>query len=408
MKLMPYPVYKNSEIEWLGNLPVHWGLSRIKWIFEIKKRIVGELGFDVLSITQNGLKIKDTESGEGQLSMDYSKYQLVNVNDFAMNHMDLLTGYVDISIYKGVTSPDYRVFSFRDSNKACKQYFLYLFQMGYKSRLFFPFGQGSSQIGRWRLPTDEFNNFIFPIPELVEQNSIATYLDRETEKIAKLIEEQILMKDLLTEKITTMVMSSIVLPGIKQIRLENTSTLVSRAVIQTEGQLYTPIGLFNRGRGLFHKEARHMAEMGDSDFYWIEEGDLIISGQFAWEGAVALASSADNGCVVSHRYPVMRGKPGVALTEYLLALFSTRFGDFLLNENSRGAAGRNRPLNIKSLLKEKIPVVDIKVQKKIAELVHSRSKLFTEITKQIDLLKEHRTALILAAVTGKIDVREAA
>ncbi len=58
-------------------------------------------------------KIKDIDSGEGQLSMDYSKYQRVFPGEFAMNHMDLLTGFVDISIYNGVTSPDYRVFQYK-------------------------------------------------------------------------------------------------------------------------------------------------------------------------------------------------------------------------------------------------------------------------------------------------------
>jgi type I restriction enzyme S subunit len=102
--------YKDSGVQWLGDVPSHWATKRLRRLFAIKKRIVGTLGFDVLSITQQGLKIKDTESNDGQISLDYSKYQLVEPGDFAMNHMDLLTGYVDISRTCGVTSPDYRVF----------------------------------------------------------------------------------------------------------------------------------------------------------------------------------------------------------------------------------------------------------------------------------------------------------
>jgi type I restriction enzyme S subunit len=149
-----------------------------------------------------------------------------------------------------------------------------------------------------------------------------------------------------------------------------------------------------------------MDDMGESDFFWIEEGDLIISGQFAWEGAVAMAGKAETGCVVSHRYPVIRGIPGVALTEYLFGLLCTNHGDFLLNENSRGAAGRNRPLNIRSLLKERIPVPSMQIQETVARAIHSRAVLFHEISNAIDLLQERRTALISAAVTGQIDVRQ--
>ena len=105
---------KESGVEWIGEIPEGWKVRRLKYIFKILKRISGELGHNVLSITQTGIKIKDTESGEGQLSMDYSKYQYVFRGDFAMNHMDLLTGYVDISKYDGVISPDYRVFNLID------------------------------------------------------------------------------------------------------------------------------------------------------------------------------------------------------------------------------------------------------------------------------------------------------
>ena len=97
MKFKTYPSYKGSGVEWLGEVPEDWGIKKIKYLFEIRKRIAGKEGYPVLSITQRGIKVKDTISGEGQLAMDYSKYQFVEIGDFAMNHMDLLTGYVDLS-----------------------------------------------------------------------------------------------------------------------------------------------------------------------------------------------------------------------------------------------------------------------------------------------------------------------
>lgn len=187
--LNPDVPMKNSGVEWLGEVPEHWSVIRVRWLCEIRKRIVGELGFNVLSITQKGIKIKDTESNEGQLSMDYSKYQLVEVGDFAMNHMDLLTGYVDVSNVVGVTSPDYRVFSIRDRKVSNEKYLLYLFQNGYTNKIFFPFGQGSSHFGRWRLPTNQFNDFKFPLPKIEEQTAIANFLDQETTKIDALVTE---------------------------------------------------------------------------------------------------------------------------------------------------------------------------------------------------------------------------
>jgi type I restriction enzyme S subunit len=147
---------KNVGVSWMGNIPEHWVIKRVKHLFEIRKRIAGKERYQVLSITQQGIKIKDTESGEGQLAMDYSKYQFVKVGDFAMNHMDLLTGYVDLSSEFGVTSPDYRVFTLTDKNSV-DRYYLYLMQMGYKLKIFFALGQGVANVGRWRLQTEVFS-----------------------------------------------------------------------------------------------------------------------------------------------------------------------------------------------------------------------------------------------------------
>ena len=143
MSFPPYDSYQPSGADWLGEIPKHWSAARVKTLFEVQKRIAGELGHDVLSVTQQGLKVRDTDSNDGQLSMDYSKYQLVEPDDFVMNHMDLLTGYVDLSRFHGVTSPDYRVFTARKKTLSLR-FFLYLFQNGYQRRIFYAFGQGAS------------------------------------------------------------------------------------------------------------------------------------------------------------------------------------------------------------------------------------------------------------------------
>ena len=190
MSFPAYPDYKDSDVPWLGLVPKHWTIGRIKDLFEIRKRIAGELGHDVLSITQSGLRVKDVESNHGQQAMDYSKYQFVHPGDFAMNHMDLLTGWIDIASQSGVTSPDYRVFAPRDPSASNDRFYLSVFQMAYTARQFYPFGQGSSQLGRWRLPTDGFNNFPIPVPPREEQEEIRAFLDRETAKIDALVSEQ--------------------------------------------------------------------------------------------------------------------------------------------------------------------------------------------------------------------------
>ena len=164
-----------------------------------------------------------------------------------------------------------------------------------------------------------------------------------------------------------------------------------------------PLGLYNRGRGFFQKPETEYANLGESSFFFVRKGDLVFSGQFAWEGAVGLVSEMEHDCVVSHRYPVYIGAEGI-LSEYLFAYFRSHHGQFLMDNCSRGAAGRNRPLNTRILEKEKIPVPDMQLQKQVATFIEFERCLKNKISPSIDCLKEYRSALITSAVTGQIDI----
>src|SRR5690606_31322254 len=120
---------KVSDIEWIGKVPKSWSITKINQLFSIKKEIANKTGYDVLSVTQRGLRVKDITINEGQMAADYSKYQIVQPNDFVMNHMDLLTGWVDIAVQEGVTSPDYRVFYNKQKEFAYNSFYLYIFQI---------------------------------------------------------------------------------------------------------------------------------------------------------------------------------------------------------------------------------------------------------------------------------------
>lgn len=176
----------NSDV-WT-NIPQNWSLVDIKYLFEIVKRIAGKEGYDILSVTQKGLKIKDISNNEGQIANDYSGYQFVYPTDYVMNHMDLLTGWVDCSSQFGVTSPDYRVFRLKDKRKNSLEYYKYVMQCCYMCRIFYSLGQGVSTLGRWRLQTSSFMNFQVPVPPLKDQIDIATYLDYICGEIDGLIE----------------------------------------------------------------------------------------------------------------------------------------------------------------------------------------------------------------------------
>lgn len=188
--LNPNVEMKDSGVEWIGKIPEDWESMKNKYVFSIKKDIAGEEGHTVLSITQRGIVPKDIESNEGQIAASYANYQIVNIGDFAMNHMDLLTGWVDISKYEGVTSPDYRVFKINDDSKHFAPYYLYVMQLCYFNRIFYGLGAGVSGFGRWRLQAPEFKKFKVPVPPIDEQKEIAHYLDDKCLKISDAISRQ--------------------------------------------------------------------------------------------------------------------------------------------------------------------------------------------------------------------------
>ena len=199
-------------------------------------------------------------------------------------------------------------------------------------------------ITRFGLSVGGIKNITIRWPSLDIQKSIADFLDRRTASIDRLIAKKQRFVDLASRRVDGLVDRAISDQLASWIRFEHAVRRVYRPVVLSDHDALVRLGLYNRGRGVFKKPAADEEGMGDSDFFFVKTGDLILSGQFAWEGAVALATKIEDGCVVSHRYPIYRGKDGVS-TAYLLGLLRSNLGNFILNESSQGSAGRNRPLN---------------------------------------------------------------
>ena len=205
--------YVKTSMDWACEIPAEWSISRIRNHFEILKRIAGAEGYDVFSVTQQGLKVRDINVYEGQLAANYSGYQFVYPGEFAMNHMDLLTGGVGIADHLGVTSPDYRVFRIFDEAHCYAPYYLKVFQICYRRHAFYRFGRGAANVGRWRLPADAFKNFEIPLPPYEEQIKIVQAIGDEEQKTKAAIEclkKQIdLLNDLKTRIISDTVTGKI-------------------------------------------------------------------------------------------------------------------------------------------------------------------------------------------------------
>ena len=407
MSKQAYPKYKPSGVEWLGQIPRHWQIYRAKVLFrQIDERsTTGEE--ELLTVSHiTGVTRRSEKNVNMFMADSLEGYKKCESGDLVINTMWAWMGAMGISPEAGIVSPSYNVYRSRDSK--CEVLFYdYLFRTGSFVAEVICHSKGVWS-SRLRLYPEEFFEIRVPCPPPEEQRAIVRFLNRETKRIDTLIEKKQRQIEFLQEKRAALVHEAIQVAGTRNIRLGNVADQVYRAIDNRDEKMYVPIGLYNWGRGIFHKEPTLGSELGDSDFFWIKSGDLVLSGQFAWEGAVALAGEEDAGCVASHRYPVLREKPEFLDTAYLWAFFTTKMGDFLLNEHSRGAAGRNRPLNTGSLMKEKIPVPPMYAQLRVSRHVYFEKQFNETVAKSLRLLAEYRTALISVVVTGKIDVREEA
>ncbi len=181
---------------WIDIGEEKWQYFAFKKIFEFRKEKPKSTNPTVLSLTQNGIKIRDISTNEGQLAADYSESSLVLEGDFVLNPMDLRSGSVSISEYEGVTSNAYFIFKIREEMQLLvnPKFLEFYLQANYKNDGFYSHGNGIGRPegsgGRWTLGRETLEGYPVPIPSIDDQNRIVANL----EKSIKGIDASIIMK----------------------------------------------------------------------------------------------------------------------------------------------------------------------------------------------------------------------
>ena len=429
MSYAKYESYKDSGVDWLGEIPSTWTTRKLKHIVKIHKRIIGHEGIDVLSITQRGIVVKDITSGAGQLAMDYSKYQIVEIGDFAMNHMDLLTGYVDISKFEGVVSPDYRVFK-NESKEINDDYLLKIFQIGYNQKIFYKYGQGVSMLGRWRLPAENFNLFSVPIPSTEEQTKIIEFLDQKTAQI----DQAIALKQQQIEKLNEykqIVIQNAVTKGLNPNAPMKNSGVDWIGDIPEHWDVKKNTHLFNKIGSGTTPTSSDLSYYDSGDINWLQTGDLnndyiVATSRKINQKAMSKFSSLklyDENSLVIAMYGATIGKVGLlkiksttnqaccvlgnsdkVFMKYIFYVMQFAKNHLISNSYGGGQPNINQDM-IKNL---RIPYPNLQEQEKIANYLDDLNEKIYKTSKgyqtQIDRLKEYKNILINQAVTGKIKI----
>lgn len=165
---------------------------------------------------------------------------------------------------------------------------------------------------------------------------------------------------------------------------------------------YDEIGVRSFGRGIFHKERVSGASLGDKRVFRIEPGDLVISNVFAWEGAIALASSADLGRIGSHRFMTFVPLDHRLDASWARWFFLSEPGLELIGQASPGSAGRNRTLAIDRFEALEIPLPPIDEQRRMSDHLDQLATVEQRVRDRFSRASEIVNALLssLASTEG--------
>lgn len=203
-----YEHYKNSGIEWLGEIPEHWEVKPFCAIFKIKS-VTNHINYELLSVYLDRGVIKFNEAIEKRTnvtSTDLSKYQLVEVGDFVLNNQQAWRGSVGVSSHKGIISPAYIVLC--SDNILNKNYANYLFRDRSMVVNYLISSKGVGTIQR-NLYWAELKRKMTILPPLAEQTAIANFLDTKCEQIDRAVAQKERVIELLNERRQTVIQRAV-------------------------------------------------------------------------------------------------------------------------------------------------------------------------------------------------------
>lgn len=238
---------------------------------------------------------------------------------------------------------------------------------------------------RRRLQPEVFLAHRVPLPNLSEQHRIARHLDQvgySSARIGRSSRRHLIAKRALTER----TISSVEAAGIP---IREILELQRRAVDVRTDATYQEIGVRSFGNGLFIKPSVTGVEIGSKRVFCIENGDLVVSNVFGWEGAVAVANPDHDGKIGSHRFMTWTPRSPDIDVRYLRYYLLSEQGLMDLRTASPGSAGRNKTLSIKNFEAIRVPLPGPALQDRIvahldklssiSELVQSRQEIATAI-----------------------------
>ena len=398
---------KDSGVEWLGKIPNHWMIRRIKNLFELRNEKNYEALEDVNLIslyTDKGVvQHSDLTETTGNKAVTAEGYKIVKEDDIVVNIILCWMGAVGRSAYNGVTSPAYDVYKpLHDTNS---KYYHYLFRTSQFNGECYRYGRGI-MLMRWRTYSTEFRAISVPLPPEDEQKRIVNFLDKKIDDVDRLIgnvQKQIeklkaYKQSLITEVVTkgidpTVPMKDSGVEWIGEIPEHwNIERLKFNVSINAEKQSSLDLPYI----ALEHIEGFSGKRIKTDNVYEVDGAIVAHSGEILFgklRPYLAKVYKVEEETYVSSEFAVFSAE---TIDNQYLKWYMLSYG-FLDTVNASTYGTKMPRANIDFIKNMYIPVFDVQEQEKIALYLNEKSS-------KIEKLEQYKHSLIYEYVTGKKEV----
>lgn len=439
----PYPTYKDSGVEWLGQIPAHWSAKKIKRLCHVKRGASPRPIDDSIYFDDDGefawVRISDVTASDKYLLATEQKLSSLGKS----KSVALQPGELFLSIAATVGKP------MITKIKCCiHDGFVYFVGLGENREfLFYLFSTGELYKGvgkvgtQLNLNTDTIGDLRIPIPPWEEQSKAVSFLDRETAKIDALVAKKERLIELLEEKRTALITHAVTkgLPSTGSGQADPNVPMKDSGV-EWLGKIPAH-WVVKRVKWAAKMESGHTpdkkveAYWNNCDIPWVSLNDTgylknhdyisetayqvnalglenssarLLPAKavvFSRDATVGLCAITTRPMAVSQHFIAWLCGPAL-MPEYLLYVFRSMTQE--LERLTMGATIMTIGMpDVKTL---STPIPPTTEQERIVRHIRQETKeidsLIAKVREGIERLREYRTALISAAVTGKIDLRE--
>ncbi|MBQ8302566.1 MAG: restriction endonuclease subunit S [Clostridia bacterium] len=423
---------KNSGIEWIGNIPAHWEMKRLKSLFLERKEKNDPVKTDfILSLgaSYGVVPYSEKEGGGNKAKEDLTDYRLAYPNDIVMNSMNIISGSVGISRYFGCVSPVYYMLYPRQDN-VDPDFYCYLFQTKAFQKSLLGLGNGilmkESSNGtfntvRMRIPMEKLGVQPIPMPSLKEQKKIASYLNIKCAEIDDVIkkteatieEYKSLKRVLIAEKVSKGLSenSDMKDSGVEWIgdipahwKVRKGKWILSRLErpVQEDDGVIT---CFRDGEVTLRSKRREEGftfSLQEVGYQGIEQGDLVVHGMDGFAGAIGISDSRGKGT------PVLNVLDSTENKKYIMYYLRNMAYNGIFLALSTGIRVRSCDTNWNKLKELPYLVPSLEEQKEISDYLDKKcdeiDALISAKTALLEELETYKKSVIYEYTTGKKEV----